>query len=133
MIKKTALEIDFHVINDKKGYIYNTNNTTHLYKFFIKKHNELCKQDPFEATPSFDKCELVDENELVQEERVKDLKPYIYNRVETSSTDGGYFTIYGELIKPVSKTYNSVTVECVQTNDLFLQELTEKVKRFKVE
>jgi hypothetical protein len=129
LIKKKDLEIDIHILNEKKGYIYNTNNTNHVYKFFIKKHNDnlILKQDPFEVTQLFDECELIDikdQNQIPESSEEKVNEEEIVSDIIDKKTTEITFTSKQDLL---------VLENWLNKNDSFVKELTEKVKKYKVD
>lgn len=126
--EKKGLEINIFFINEKKGYIYNTNNKEHVYKFFINKHNHMNESliKPFEVKESSSLNEKDDDTKniekvLLTSNKIKLSKEYTTPELST-------------LVEQDEDKEEIIMVEnWLNKNDIFVKELSEKIKKYKVD
>lgn len=151
--EKKGMEIDIFFINEKKGYIYNSMNRNHIYKFFINKHsyNTTFQNNPIENLDG--KTDLVDNNSSVctSSYQINDnclewiLPPKELYVKFRSSTDNQKLNncdtvseniIFNDNIeKELNFKQDDIVVleNWLGKNETFVKELSDKIKKYKVE
>jgi hypothetical protein len=150
--EKKGLELNIFLQNEKKGYIYNSQEKVLMYKFFINRHTQSLNKEPFglKTENPFEQGELVIVNEQqsvsyntgslvingnTDEKRTCGTVLLSGDRPVIGKVRDGEMYSQIENSKEISFTKEDLVVleTWLDKNDSFVKELSEKVKKYKVD